>query len=61
MLKCCRKVAVERKVAGTLRYLVNAKGLQLECARVSVLLYGSETMIWKEEGSGIRAIQIENL
>ena len=36
--------------------LVNARGLQLECARVlhesllvPVLMYDSETMIWKEK------------
>ena len=52
--ECRRKVANGRSVAGTIRYLVNAKGLQLECAKVlhevllvPVLLYGSETMIWR--------------
>ena len=41
-----------RRVAGAIRSLVNARGLQLECARVlhetlfvPVLKYGSETMI----------------
>ena len=41
----------------------------LECARVlhegllgPVLLYGTETMIWREkEGSRIRAVQMDNL
>ena len=28
---------------------------------VSVLMYGSETMLWKEERSRIRAVHIENL
>ena len=54
MSKCHRKVASERKVEGAIRSLVNARGLQLECERVvhegllvPVLLYGSETMIWR--------------
>ena len=41
-----------RRVAGTIGFLVNAKGLQLECAMVfhelllvPVLIYGSETVI----------------
>ena len=44
------------KVAGALRFLVNAKGLHLEFARVlhegllmPVLLYGNETMIWRQK------------
>ena len=47
-----------RRVAGAIRSLVNAKYLQLECARllheallVPVLMYGSETMLWKEKES----------
>ena len=43
-----RKVVSKRKVVGTMRSLVNARGLQLECARVlhevllvPILLYGS--------------------
>ena len=43
--------------------------MQLECSRVfheallaSVLMYGSETMLWKEkEISKIRAVQMDNL
>ena len=42
-----------RKVAGAIRFLVNARGLQLDCERmlhkallVLVLLHISETMIW---------------
>ena len=41
-----------RRVAGAIRFLVNVRGLQLECARVlhetllvPFLIYGSETMI----------------
>ena len=49
--------------------LDNAMSLQLECARVflksllvPVLMYGSETMIWrKKERSRIRAVQRNNL
>ena len=48
--------------------MVNAKGLQLECARIlhesllmPVLIYGSETVIWKEkERSRIRAVHMVN-
>ena len=56
-----------RRVAGAIKSLVNARKLQLECARVlqesmlvPVLTYGSETMIWKER-SRIRAVQMNNL
>ena len=67
--ECCRKVASGRKAAGAIRCLVNTRGLYLDCARVlherlfvPVLLYGSETMIWREkERSRIRAVQVENL
>ena len=49
--------------------LVNARSLQLECARVlqesllmAVLIYGSETMIWREKRrSRIRAVEMYNL
>ena len=54
--KCSREMANGRRVAGDIRSLVNARGLQLECARVlhesllvPVLMYGYETMLWKEE------------
>ena len=58
-----------RKVAGGIRSLVNARGLQLECAKVlheillvAVLMYGSETIIWKEnERSRISAVQMDKL
>ena len=45
-------MASGRRVAVTIRALVNARSLQLECARVlhesmfvPVLMYGSETML----------------
>ena len=65
--ECSKKVASGRKVAGAIRSLVNAKSLQLECARVldkSLLMpaptYGSETMIWMEkERSRIRVVQMD--
>ena len=48
-----RKNVVGRRVAGAIRSLVNARGLQLDCARVlhesllvPVLMYGSDTMIF---------------
>ena len=54
---------------GNKRSLVNAKSLQLECARAlhevllkAVPLYDSETMIWREkERSRIKAEQMDNL
>ena len=63
-----RKMVSGRRVAGAIRSLVNTRSLQLECAiglhellLVSVLIYGSETMIWKEkERSRIRAVQMDN-
>ena len=48
--------------------LINARNLQLECAKVLhesllvlVLMYGSEIMIWKKERSKIRAVQMDSL
>ena len=66
---CSRKVSSGRRVAGANRSLVNARDLQLECARVLhetllvlVLMYSSETMLCKEkERSRIRVVQMENL
>ena len=61
--ECSRKVASGWRVAGTIRSLVNVRGLQIECARVllvPVLTNGIETMLWKER-SKIRAIQMDNL
>ena len=67
--ECHRKVSRERKAASPIRSLVNAEGLQLECAwvlheelLVPVLMYGSETTIWKEkERSKIGVVQMDNL
>ena len=63
-----RKVVSGRRVTCAIRSLVNARSLQLECARVlhesllvPVLTYGSETMIWREERSRIRAVQTDKL
>ena len=54
--ECSRKVMIGRRVAGAIKSPVNAKDLQLDCARVfhetllvPVLMYDSETMLWKEE------------
>ena len=54
-----RKVSSLSMVAGSIRSLVNARDLQLECARVlhvtivtllvPFFMYGSETMLWKEK------------
>ena len=64
-----RKVVGGSRVAGAIRSLVNARDLWHKCARVlhetflvPVLIYASETMLWKEkERSSIRAVQIYNL
>ena len=66
---CRRKVASGRRVGGTIRSLVNTKGLKLDCAKVlreSLLMpffiYSSETMIWREnERSRIRNLKMEDL
>ena len=57
-------VQMRQNVAGAIKSLVNARGLNFECARIlhetlliHVLIDGSDTMIWKEkERSKIRAI-----
>ena len=67
--ECNRKGASERRVPGAIRSLVNANSLQPECAKVlhesllvPVIMYGSETIIWKEkERSRIRAVLMDNL
>ena len=58
MRQCCKKVASGRRIAGVIRSLVNVRGLQLQCARVlhetllvPVLMYGRETVIWKNKRS----------
>ena len=55
--ECSRKVASGRGVAGVVKSLVNARDLQLECARalheillVPVLMHCSETKLWKNYG-----------
>ena len=60
-------MASGRRVASVIRSLVNARDLQLECARffhetflVPVFIYGSETMLWKES-STVRAVQMVDL
>ena len=57
-----------RRVAGDVNSRVNARDLHLECARVlhetllvPVLTYDSETMLWKEKRSRVRAVQMDNL
>ena len=51
-----RKVVSGRRVADAIRFLVNARDLTVKCATVlhetllvPVLMYGSETMLWKEK------------
>ena len=66
---CSREVESRKRVAGAIGYLVNARDLQHECARVlqetllvPVLMYGSETLVWEEkERSRINAVHIDNL
>ena len=58
-----------RRVTGAIRFLGNARSLQLECARVlhesllvPILTYGGKTMIWREkERSKIRVVLMDNL
>ena len=66
--ECSRKVASGRRVADDIRSPVNARDLQLECARVlhvvllvPLLMYGIEIMLWKEERSRVRAVQMDIL
>ena len=67
--ECSRKEASGRRVAGAINPLVNARYLQRECTRVlfetllaPVLMYDSETMLWKEkEKSRIKAVQMDNI
>ena len=54
--ECSRKVASARRVAGAKRFIVNARDLQFDCARVlhetllvPVLINGSEIMLRKEK------------
>ena len=62
--ECSRKVPSGARVAGDIRSLVNARDLPLECTRVlhetlliPILMYGSETMLWKEKKrSRVRAV-----
>ena len=56
--ECSSKVTSGRRVASTIRFLVNTMRLQLECAWVSreallvpIFMYGMETMLWKDERS----------
>ena len=53
---------------GCHRSLDNARDLQLQCARVlhktllvPVLMYGSETLLWKKQRPRIRSAQMDNL
>ena len=67
--KCCRNVKSERRDAVAIWFLVNARGLQLQCDRVLCkamlvpgLMYSSEKMIWKEkERSRIKAVEMDIL
>ena len=67
--ECSRKVVIGKRVAIVISSLVNTRSLQLECSRVlhelllmPVLVYGSETVIWREkERSRIRTVHIDSL
>ena len=67
--ECSFKVLNGKRVAGAIRSLVNARDLQLQYARVlhetllvPLLMYGNETILWKEEErSRIRAVHMDNL
>ena len=61
-------MACRKRVTGSIRSLLNARDLQLECARVlhesllvPVLMYGSEALICREDRSRIGAVQMDNL
>ena len=62
-------MASGRRVAGAIGSLVNAREMQLECTRVlhetllvPLLMYCSETMLWKEkERYRVMAVQVANL
>ena len=65
--ECSKRVASSR-VASATRSLVNTKDLQLECAvlhealLVPVLMYGNETMLWREkERPRVRVVKMDNL
>ena len=67
MRQCHRKVVSGMRVAGAIRPLVNAIQFSAKCTMVLheslamiVLMYGSETMIWKERPM-IMAVQMDNL
>ena len=56
-----------RRVASAITSLVNAKDLQLQYARVlhesllvPVFMYDSETVVWKEEMTRIKAVQVDD-
>ena len=67
--ECHRKMARGRRVAGAIRPMVIASILLLECTivlheplLVPLLIYDSETMIWKEnERYRIMTVQMDNL
>ena len=61
--ECSRKMGSGRRVAVAIRSLVNARDLQLKYAKVlyeillvPVLIYGIETMLWKQREIRIRAV-----
>ena len=62
-------VVSRRRAAGAIRSVVNARDLQLEFTRVlheallvSVLMSGSEVMLWREKNkSRVRVVQMDNL
>ena len=62
-------MASGRRVAGATRSLGNVENFQFECAKVihetllvPLLMYGSEKMLWKEEGrSIIRTVHMDNV
>ena len=57
MIGLIRKVASGGRVACDIRSFVNARVLS-ETLFILVLMYGSETMLWKEEREKIMILQI---
>ena len=59
--ECRKKMVSERKVAGKLQ-LKCATWVLLESLFIPLLLYGSETVVWRnKERSRVRAVQMDNL
>ena len=60
--ECLWKVASVIQIAGVIRSLVNIRSLQVCVRRCYVLIYGSETIVWKgKESFRTKVVQMEYL